>query len=81
MGKRLAPSQEIEYARLFGDYCLAVNDSYQRLISYGFDSREFWEANAKAIALCAKMRRMEEPVAPLGIVVTRSSDDVTALAN
>lgn len=81
MGKTLAPSEEIEYARLFGDYCLAVNDSYQKLVSYGIDSREFREANAKATTLCAKMRKIEEPATPLRNVDARSTDDLTVLRN
>jgi hypothetical protein len=81
MGKTFAPSEEMEYARLFGDYCLAVNDSYQKLISYGIDSREFREANAQAVELCTKMRRIEPPAKPLGIVGARLSDDLTAIGN
>lgn len=81
MAKTFAPSEEIEYARLFGDYCLAVNDSYQKLVSYGIDSREFREANAQVTELRAKMRRIESPTKPLGIVGTRMNDDLAAIGN
>lgn len=81
MGKTFAPSEEIEYARLFGDYCLAINDSYQKLVSYGIESREFREANAQALGLCAKMRKIEEPSRSLGVGGARSNDDLNLLSN
>ena len=81
MAKIFVPREEMEYARLLGDYCLAVNDSYQKLVSYGIDSKEFQEANAQAIELCAKMRRIEAPTKPLEIVGTRLNGDLAAIGN
>ncbi len=81
MAKTFAPSEEMEYARLFGDYCLVVNDSYQKLVSYGIGSMEFRKANAQATELCAKMRRIEAPTKPLEIVGTHLSDDLATMRN
>jgi hypothetical protein len=60
MAERVPVTKEREYASLYGDYCLAINDSYKKLIWYGMESREFREANARANSLRAQMGSIQE---------------------
>jgi hypothetical protein len=55
----VSPGEESEYGRLYGAYCLAINDSYNKLLLYGMSSREFQEANTRVNALWAGMQKFE----------------------
>ena len=51
MSETLPAGYQWRYGQLYGDYCLAVADSYQKLVQFGISSEEFREAKARAEGL------------------------------
>jgi hypothetical protein len=56
--RKLTLTEKREYERLFGKYKRAVNIAFEEMMRNGIESAEFLDADKKAEAILAEMRRL-----------------------